>query len=72
MTDKELARRIRQARVEAGLSRELLAVKIGVSMSTLVSYETGRVKRMPLARLDRIAQVTGKPVLWFLDTKAAA
>ena len=71
MNDNELSDRIRKARTEAGLSRELLAVKIGVSMSTLVNYETGRTKRMPLAKLDKIAQATGKPVLWFLEERAA-
>jgi transcriptional regulator with XRE-family HTH domain len=70
VSEADLSTRIRRARTEAGLTREQLAVKIGVSMATLVRYETGRTKRLPLVKLDKIAQATGKPVVWFFDKEA--
>ena len=63
----ELALKIRRARNEAGLSRELLAGKVGVSLATVVRYETGRTQRISLELLVKIAAATGKPVIWFLE-----
>jgi transcriptional regulator with XRE-family HTH domain len=61
----EFSTRIRRARTEAGLSREHLAGKIGVSLATVVRYETGRTQRISISLLGKIAQATGKPVVWF-------
>lgn len=66
MTD-ELASRIRQARIDAGLSREHLAGKIGVSLATLVRYETGRTHRISIELLLKIARATDKPIVWFFE-----
>lgn len=64
----ELAIRLRLARTEAGLSRELLAGMIGVSFATLVRYETGRTQRTSLETLAKIAEATDKPLVWFFET----
>ena len=68
----ELAVRIRRARVEAGLSREYLAGKIGVSLATIVRYETGRTRRISVELLDKIAGATGKPLVWFFENDGVA
>lgn len=68
----ELATRIRRARVEAGLSREHLAGEIGVSLATVVRYETGRTRRVSVELLNKIAVATGKPLVWFLKDGLAA
>jgi transcriptional regulator with XRE-family HTH domain len=68
----EFAVRIRQARREAGLSRELLAGKIGVSLSTVVRYETGRTHRISMDLLAKIAQATDKPVVWFFENNGVS
>jgi transcriptional regulator with XRE-family HTH domain len=63
----DLSLKIRRARNEAGLSRELLAGKVGVSLATVVRYETGRTQRVSLELLVKIAEATGKPLVWFFE-----
>lgn len=72
-----LGKRIASARHEAGLHRvEELAALIAKSPWTVRDYERDRAAP-PLDVLRRIAEVTGKPVSWFLgedseaDTEAA-
>jgi len=59
-----LGTRIRQARVEAGISREQLAVLLGVSLPSIQRWETGR-NEPTFRRVNEIGRVTGKPVEWF-------
>lgn len=70
MTDR-LASKIRSARAEAGLSREQLAAALGVSLSTVVRYETGRTDRIQMATLLGIAKATKQPLTYFLGKAAA-
>jgi transcriptional regulator with XRE-family HTH domain len=63
--------RIREARREAGLAREPLAVKLGISVSTLRNYETGRTQRISYEMLAAIALETGKPLSFFVSEVAA-
>ena len=72
MSEDQLATRIRVARKEAGLSREHLAGKVGVSLSTVVRWETMRTRRLSVARLAQIAEATGKPIGWFLENDGIA
>jgi transcriptional regulator with XRE-family HTH domain len=60
---------IRRARRESGLSREVLAERIGVPPAELDRYEDGG----PISsrRLELIAVATGKPVSFFLDGTGA-
>lgn len=66
-----LSSRIRTAREEASLSREAVAAALGVSLATVVRMETGRTKRITTDTLVTIANVTGKPLSYFLGTVAA-
>lgn len=67
-----LATKIREARNEAELSREQLASALGVSLSTVVRYETGRTQRISTDTLLEIARATRKPLSFFLGQVAAA
>jgi transcriptional regulator with XRE-family HTH domain len=68
----ELAQRIRRARTEAGLSREHLAGRVGVSLATIVRWETGRTRRLSLDTLGKIAEATDKPIVWFFQKEETA
>lgn len=61
-----LGQRIRNAREAAGLPREKMAPRIGVSLSTLARYESGESDRIPLAAVLKIAEETGQPLSYFL------
>jgi len=56
----ELGRRIRQARLQAGLSEEELAARIGISGVTLHLYETGVADARD--HLEEIAAALGTPL----------
>jgi transcriptional regulator with XRE-family HTH domain len=66
-----LATRIRSARKDADLSREALAAQLGVSLATVVRYETGRTKRISANTLISVAKATRKPLSYFLAEEAA-
>ncbi len=64
MSDKhtapdDIARRIRDRRLELGYSYQQLADLMGMSKSTLQRYETGSIKSVPLGRLDDLARALG-------------
>jgi transcriptional regulator with XRE-family HTH domain len=63
---QRLGARIRQAREDAGLSRELLAVTTHTSYSSIVNYELGE-QEPRFTALARIAAVTDKPLDWFAE-----
>lgn len=67
-----LAAKIREARTEAKLSREQVAGALGVSLSTVVRYETGRTQRISMETLLAIGRATDQPLSFFIGTKAAA
>lgn len=48
--------RIRQRRVELGLSADEVAEKIGVSRSTMFRYEQGAIEKIPYLKLMDIAR----------------
>lgn len=56
----ELGRRVRVARVWAGLTRDELAARLGVSFHTVERSETGR-RRVALDELVRIGELCGVP-----------
>lgn len=71
MTDS-LPQRIREARLEAGFTQEQMAPMIGVTLVTMSRYERGIGKRgITLSMLARIAEVTGKPITFFITEVAA-
>jgi transcriptional regulator with XRE-family HTH domain len=63
-----VGRRIAGARIEAKLSIVDLGRAIGVSEGTIRSYETGRANP-PLPKLQAIAEVVGKPLVYFLGER---
>lgn len=66
MGSEELGNLIRQAREEAGLTQATLAARIGLQHPQSVSrYERGETEVRAM-RLRRIAEVTGKPISFFL------
>lgn len=68
----QLAARIKDARKEAKLSREQVAAALGVSLSTVVRWETGRTKRISLDTLLGIASATGHDLGYFMSGGVAA
>lgn len=61
----EIGRRITQAREEAGLTQEELGRLIGVSDAAVNRWEKA-INRIDLSALRRIAEILGKPPMWFL------
>ena len=72
MTELERARiseRIKEARVQAGLTQEELADLLHVRSRTIANYEAGRV---PWRLLGQIAEATGRTQEWLLHGEPAA
>lgn len=63
---EEIGKKLQRAREEAGLSQEELARKLGCTQASLSNYELGK-RRLYLADLQRIGQILGKPVTFFLE-----
>jgi transcriptional regulator with XRE-family HTH domain len=64
--DVHVGRRLRQARLLAGLSQEELGEGIGVSFQAVQKYEQGE-NRLSASRLFRAAQLLEQPVAYFFD-----
>lgn len=62
----QLAKKIRQARVEAALSQKQLAGALKLSDRTISAYEQGRAVP-PLDTLADISALTHKSVAYFID-----
>jgi len=62
----QIGKRIRKARLEAGLTQAELAKKAGVGQGTLSLYESGKVRPTAEA-LGKIARALGKPVSYFYN-----
>lgn len=63
----ELNNKISLARKQANLSQQSLGKAIGVSDKAVSAYEVGR-SSPPLKVLQKIADATGKPMSFFLQT----
>ena len=70
--DRNLARRLREARREVGLSTRAVAVKLpdrlAVSHATIASYENG-VTVPPVDVLAALADIYVRPLNWFLEKR---
>jgi transcriptional regulator with XRE-family HTH domain/Zn-dependent peptidase ImmA (M78 family) len=70
--DRNLARRLREARREVGLSTRVVCEKLprrlSVSHTTLSSYENGTT-RPPVDVLAALADLYSRPLTWFLDSR---
>lgn len=67
---EDIGARIAAARREAGLTQEELADLVGVSTRSQQGYESGDV--VPYRHMGKIADITKRPVSWFLHGDAAA
>lgn len=61
----KLSERIFDARQDARLTQSELAKRIGVSRAAVGQYEQGRSKPS-IGSLRKIADVTGRPMAWFM------
>lgn len=64
----DLAQKLKRARVLTGLSQKELGKKLGVSDKTISAYELGRAIP-PLPTLQKIAEITEKPLEYFFEEK---
>lgn len=68
MTAKNLGKKIRQARLEFGLTQGDLAYRVGVSTQSISAFESGRI-RPAMKHVAKIAQFTHKPLHFFTGQK---
>jgi SOS-response transcriptional repressor LexA len=61
----QIANRIKQARLEIGLSQKELGKMFGVSDVTIGEIERG-ISNISIPDLERLARILGKPLDWFL------
>lgn len=64
--DVEIGKRVRQARVAAGLTQTELGSQLGISFQQVQKYEKGR-NRIGGGRLYKIARVFGVKITYFFD-----
>src|SRR3989304_721973 len=62
----EIARRLRQAREEAGINQQQAADAIGVHRTAITQMEAGN-RSVSTLELTRLATLYGQPVTWFLS-----
>lgn len=58
--------RIKERRIELGLSADRLAEKIGVSRSTMFRYESGAIEKVPMENLIPIAHALNTTVKYLM------
>lgn len=68
MSTTLLARKIKEARIEANLSQLELSRALVVSEKSISSYEAGRTKPN-IETLNKIAKKTNKPINYFTEDK---
>lgn len=52
---KDITKRLKDRRVELGLSYQDIANITGVSKSTIQRYETGSIRKLPVSQLEKMA-----------------
>jgi transcriptional regulator with XRE-family HTH domain len=71
IADRHVGRRLRERRLQRGLSLADIAVAIGVSIQQARKYETG-VNGIPVARLPPLAALLGVAPDWFFEELPAS
>lgn len=66
--NKKVGINLKKARKEAGLTQVDLANEMNMSPMMISRYEVG-LNSIPYKRIERIAQILGKPVTYFFDEK---
>jgi transcriptional regulator with XRE-family HTH domain len=64
--DREIAKRLRVARIAAGITQAAAADHVGVTFQQLQKYETG-TNRVSAGCLKLLAQCYGRPIGWFFE-----
>jgi transcriptional regulator with XRE-family HTH domain len=64
--DRDIAKRLRLARIAAGVTQAAAADHVGVTFQQLQKYETG-TNRVSAGSLALLAQIYGRPVAWFFE-----
>ncbi|MFA6077461.1 MAG: helix-turn-helix transcriptional regulator [Candidatus Paceibacterota bacterium] len=62
---KEIIRRLKKARVEAGLAQQDVADKLGKPQSFISKIESGE-RRLDVAEMKKFAEIYQKPSSYFL------
>ncbi|MFA5052963.1 MAG: helix-turn-helix transcriptional regulator [Parcubacteria group bacterium] len=62
---KDIIERLKTARIEAGLSQQAVADKLGKPQSYISKIESGE-RRLDVAELKNIAEIYKKPVSYFV------
>lgn len=62
---KEIINRLKQARINAGLSQQAVADKLGKPQSFVSKIESGE-RRLDVAELKKIAEIYKKSVSYFI------
>jgi transcriptional regulator with XRE-family HTH domain len=70
-TSIAIGARVKDARVQAGLTQEALGNAIGVTFQQIQKYERG-TNRVASDRLPRIAEALGKPITFFYSAAASS
>ena len=64
---QQFLRRLRQARLEAGLTQVQVAQKLGQPQPFVSKCESGE-RRLDVTELKAFADIYGKPLEWFVAT----
>jgi transcriptional regulator with XRE-family HTH domain len=64
--DLHVARRVRERRIELGLSQPELAAELGITFQGLYKYEKGK-NRLSASRLYGLSKALGVPVTFFFE-----
>ncbi|MFH2014092.1 MAG: helix-turn-helix transcriptional regulator [Patescibacteria group bacterium] len=62
---KEIINRLKQARIDAGLSQQAVADKLGKPQSYLSKIESGE-RRLDVAEMKKFTEIYKKPANYFL------
>ena len=65
----ELRRRLRDARASAGLTQRDVAARLNRPPSFIAKVESGE-RRLDVLELDDLAAIYGKPLDWFVPSRA--
>lgn len=61
-----LGKRMKEKRLELGLTLEEVATKVGKNRTTIYRYETGELGNMPLSLLEPIANALGTTPIYLM------
>jgi transcriptional regulator with XRE-family HTH domain len=70
MAANTLAKKIKQARLDMGLTQSQLAYRMGISAQSISAFESGRI-HPEKKYIEKIAQFTHKPMYFFTGKKIA-